>query len=106
MDDTLKRLLAAENAASEMVDKAESEGELRVRTATLEAQQQEERFNARVPELHASFLEKSNQGAEQAVAEMERRFDERLTRLRESAEANEEKALDAAFLVILGSKQH
>ena len=103
MDDTLKRLLAAENAASDLVKKAQADSERLVETALREAHQQEQRFQARIPELHASFLEKSDQRAQQTVAEMERRFEERLTQLREAAEVHEEKALDAAFDRLLGS---
>ena len=102
MDDTLKRLLAAENAASELVDKAQAEGELLVQSAMHEARQNEERFESRLPELHASFMDKSDQRAVQMVAEMERRFEERLVQLRESAESNEDDALEAAFQVLLG----
>jgi vacuolar-type H+-ATPase subunit H len=102
MDDTLKRLLAAENAASDLVDRARSDSEGLVQTALQETRKQEERFHARIPELHASFLEKSEQRARQTVAEMERRFEERLISLREAAEGNEEKALNAAFDQLLG----
>lgn len=102
MDDTLKRLLAAEQAARELVEKAQADGELLVRTGAGEARQQEERFEARIPELHASFLEKSNQRAQQTVSEMERRFEERLSGLRDAAENHEESALDAAFREMLG----
>jgi vacuolar-type H+-ATPase subunit H len=102
MDDTLKRLLATENAASELVKKAQQDSEHLVQTALKEAHQQEQRFHARIPELQASFLEKSDQRAQQTVAEMERRFEERLAHLRDAAEANEESALDAAFRQLLG----
>lgn len=102
MDDTLQHLLAAENAASQLVEKAQTDSEQLVQTALHEARQQEERFAARVPELHASFLEKSDQRAQQTVAEMERRFQERLTQLRDAAEAHEEAALEAAFRELLG----
>jgi len=102
MDDTLKRLLAAENAASELVKKAQTDSERLVQTALQEARQQDERFHARIPELHASFLEKSDQRARQTVAEMERRFEERLVSLRDAAEDNEDNALEAAFAFLLG----
>ncbi len=102
MDDTLKRLLAAENAASDLVKKAQADSELVLQAALDEARQQDERFQGRIPELHAAFLEKSDQRAQQTVAEMERRFEERLISLREAAEANEEQALDAAFERLLG----
>lgn len=102
MDDTLQHLLAAENAASHLVEKAQADSEQLVQTTLHEARQQEERFAARVPELHASFLEKSDQRAQQTVAEMERRFQERLAQLRDAAEAHEEAALEAAFRELLG----
>jgi len=103
MDDTLKRLLAAENAASDLIKKAQADSERLVKTALQEAHQQEERFHARVPELQASFLDKSDQRAQQTVAEMERRFEERLVNLRDAAESNEDAALDAAFGHLLGT---
>jgi vacuolar-type H+-ATPase subunit H len=101
VDDTLKRLLAAESAATDMVEKAQAASERLVQAALHEAQQQEQRFQDRVPELHASFLEKADQRAKQTVAEMERRFQERLTQLREAAETHEEAALEAAFRALL-----
>ena len=104
MDDTLKSLLAAENAASDLVTNAQADSERLIQAALLEARQQEERFHARVPELQASFLEKSDQRAQQTVAEMERRFEERLAQLRNAADANEEPALDAAFHYLLGNE--
>lgn len=102
MDDTLKKLLAAESAASELIEKAQKDEESQVQKALLEARQKEERFEARVPELHASFIEKSDQRARQTVAEMERRYQESLNQLREDSDAHEEAALDTAFLELLG----
>ncbi len=105
MEDTLQRLLTAENAASALVSKAQAESERLVQAALREAHQQEARFQARIPELHASFLDKSDQRAQQTVAELERRFEERLTHLRQAAEVHEEEALDAAFRHLLGSTE-
>ena len=102
MEDTLKRLLDAENSAGDMVRKAQAESERVIEAAVKEAGQQEERFQNRIPELHASFIEKSDQRALQSVAEMERRFDETLAQLREAAEAHEDTALEAAFRTLLG----
>ena len=103
MDDTLKTLLVAENAASELVDNAQKEAEHMMQTALQEAHHQEERFEARVPELHAAYLEKSDQRAQQTVAEMERRFQERISQLRVDAERHEEAAIEAAFRELLGT---
>ncbi len=102
MDDTLKYLLAAENAASELIENAQRDGEHLVQTALNEARQQEERFEARMPEMHASFHEKADQRADQTVAEMERRYQESLNQLRDDAEAHEETALETAFHELLG----
>lgn len=103
MDDTLKRLLAAEDAARDLVEKAQADGEQLVASAAHDARQQDERFTARIPELHASFLDKSDQRAQQTVAEMERRFEERLVQLRDAAETHEQQALTAAFEATLKS---
>ena len=102
MDDTLKHLLAAENAANELIEKAQKEGESQVQKTLSEARQKEQRFEARMPEIRASFIEKSDQRARQTVAEMERRYHESLNQLRKDSDANEEAALDAAFLTLLG----
>jgi V/A-type H+-transporting ATPase subunit G/H len=102
VDDTLKRLLAAESAASEMVEKAQAESERLVQASLDEARQQQERFDARIPDLHAAFLDKSDQRAKQTVAEMQRRFQERLSQLRDAAKTHEEAALDAGFRELLG----
>lgn len=102
MDDTLKKLLAAESAANELIDNAQKDGERQVQKALLESRHKEERFEARVPEMHASFIEKSDQRANQTVAEMERRYQESLNQLRNDSDAHEEAALEAAFRELLG----
>jgi vacuolar-type H+-ATPase subunit H len=102
VDDTLKYLLAAESAASELIENAQKDGESQVQKTLLEARQQEERFEARIPELRASFIEKSDQRAMQTVAEMERRYQESLKQLRDDSDAHEEAAVEAAFDELLG----
>ena len=103
MDDTLQQLLAAENAARELVENAQKESDHLVQTALHEAHLQDERFQARVPEMRTSYIEKSDQRAAQTVAEMERRFHERFDQLRKDAETHEESALEAAFHELLGA---
>jgi V/A-type H+-transporting ATPase subunit G/H len=102
VDDSLKQLLAAETAATELVEKADRDSERLIQTAIQEARHQEERFDDRKPEIHSAFLEKADQRANQTVAEMDRRFQERLTQLREAADDNEDRALEAAFRALLG----
>ena len=66
-----------------------------------EARRAEERFRARVGELHATFVEKARGRAEQTIAELQRRYDERSKELRQGAEAREADAVDAALGLLL-----
>jgi len=101
MEDTLKRLLAAEQQASEITRQAEQDAERIVQAALSEAKVQQERFDQRLPQLRSSHMEKAGQRAEQTIKEIERRYDERISALRTAAENHEEEALDAAFAFLL-----
>ena len=101
MDQTLKRLLDAEVRAEQIVRQAEDAREKLIRSALLEARAIENRFEARVPELHASFREKAEARADQTISELKRRFDERHVQLRNLAEQREEEALEAAFALLV-----
>lgn len=104
MQDTLKRLLDAEHRASGITRKAEQEAERILQAARDQAAMQQERFQQRIPEIRQSMLEKACARAQQTVAELERRSDERVGALRNAAEVHEEEALDAAFEVLLRSR--
>jgi vacuolar-type H+-ATPase subunit H len=101
MDDTLKRLLDAEMRAEKIAQEAEQAQERIIQAAMREARTEDERFTARVPDLHRSFIDKAEERAEQTIAELKRRYDERHVQLRESAEQREREALEAAFAVLL-----
>lgn len=102
MDDSLRRLLDAEARAEKIVQQADLEQENVIQSAMMEARAAEDRFEARIPEMHALFIEKAEARAEQTIHEVKRRFDERHTELREYAEQREEEALDAAFGLLVG----
>ena len=101
MDDTLKRLLDTEVRAEQIARQADEERERVIQGALLEARAEQDRFEARIPELHASFVEKAEARAGQTINELKRRFDERHAQLRNQAEAREQEALDAAFAVLI-----
>jgi vacuolar-type H+-ATPase subunit H len=101
MEKTLQRLLDAEMKAEQIHQKATADREQVIQEAMREARAEEERFETRLPELHNSFLEKANQRAEQTIAELKRRYDERHAQLRKYAESREDEALDAAFAVLI-----
>jgi vacuolar-type H+-ATPase subunit H len=104
MDDTLKRLLEAEMRAERLAQEAEEEAARLVQAAVAEAKAQEERFRARIPDLHRGFIQKSAERAEQTIAELKRRYDERHIQLRNLAEEREDEALAAAFDILLAAE--
>ncbi|MCB1867897.1 MAG: ATPase [Gammaproteobacteria bacterium] len=101
MDEALKRLLEAEVRAETIARQADEAREHLIQSALMEARAEENRFELRIPELYAAFLEKAEARANQTNSEMKRRYDERHTRLRNMAEAREEEALDAAFSLLI-----
>jgi vacuolar-type H+-ATPase subunit H len=104
MDDTLKRLLDAEIKAEKIAQEAEQAQERIIQTAIRDARTEDERFTARIPDLHRGFINKAEERAEQTVAELKRRYEERHVLLRETAERREQEALDAAFALVLDAR--
>lgn len=102
MEDTLKRLLEAELRAERRVQEADSERERLIRQALMDARAAEEQLEARIPELHATFVRKAEARAEQAIHELERRYQERARQIESLAEARRGQAVTAALAVMLG----
>ena len=100
MDDTLKRLLETEQRAEEITRGANIERERLIEEALDEARREQHRFEDRIPELHASFVEKAETRADQTISELHKRYDERHARMRQQAEERENDALEAAFQLI------
>ena len=101
MDDTLQRLLAAEIKAEGIARQAEEEQERVIHAAMADTKAENERFTARIPDLHRAFISKAEERAEQNIAELRRRYDERHVQLRDQAEQRETEAIDAAFQVLI-----
>jgi vacuolar-type H+-ATPase subunit H len=101
MDDTLKRLLDAEMRAEKLAQEAEEEQERIIQSAIREARAEDERFTARIPDMHRAFIRKSEERAEQTIAELKRRYDERHVQLRNMAEEREQEALKEAFALLV-----
>jgi vacuolar-type H+-ATPase subunit H len=101
MEESLQRLLDAETQAQSIHQKAEKARERMIQEALREAKAKEEQFEARIPELQKNFMEKAETRAEQTIAELKKRFNERHAQLREYAEVREEDALEAAFAVLI-----
>lgn len=104
MDDTLQRLLDAEMRAEQIAQQAEEEQEIVIQGALEEARTQQDRFRAGIPDLHRAFILKAEERAEQTVAELKRRYDERHAQLRDTAEQREDEALEAAFDLLISAE--
>lgn len=105
MDDTLKRLLDAEMRAERLAQQAEAEQDSIIQQAMNDARAENDRFTARIPDLHRAFIAKAEERAEQTIAELRRRYDERHIQLRDQAEQREEEALEAAFQILIDTQR-
>jgi vacuolar-type H+-ATPase subunit H len=101
LDETLKRLLDAEMRAEQIAQDAEQERERIIQAAMTDARSEDQRFTARVPDLHRGFIRKAEERAEQTIAELKRRYDERHLQLRDLAEEREQEALEFAFELLI-----
>jgi vacuolar-type H+-ATPase subunit F/Vma7/vacuolar-type H+-ATPase subunit H len=100
MEDTLKRLLIVETESEQLVTKSKLDKEQIIQQALTEAHQIEQQFKAKIPDIHASFMQKSKERAVQNIAELDKRYEERKSHLRELAITNQQKALEAAVQII------
>jgi vacuolar-type H+-ATPase subunit H len=105
MDDTLKRLLDAEMRAERLAQQAEEEQEQTIQKAVADARADNDRFTTRIPDLQRSFIAKAEERAEQNIAELRRRYDERHNQLRDQAEQREIEALEAAFQILVSPER-
>lgn len=101
MDDQLQRLLEAEARAQGIIDEASRQRQRLIDEALAAARDSEARFEASRGELRAPFLHEAQQRAEQAVAELSRKYDERQRALREQAARHESEAVEAALALLL-----
>ena len=100
MDDSLKRLLDAEQRAQRMVDDALEQQEKLLLRARQEAVDAETRFRNAMRELRRSLDSKAEEEAARSIAELERRAEERRQELQTLAEQYREEASDAAVRIL------
>jgi vacuolar-type H+-ATPase subunit H len=104
MGDSLKDLLEAETEAEAIVTNGEVERDKIIQKSLDDAFDMEKQFKARLPELQQSFIDKAQQRAEQTIAEMKLRYDERNKMLRKLAGKHEKEALQRAIALILDTE--
>ncbi len=101
MADHLKRLLEAEARAQSLIDAANAERERMLDETLATAREVEARFAAGRTALRAPYLKDAQSRAEQAVAELTRKYEERQRNLREMAARHEQEAVNAALNLLL-----
>jgi V/A-type H+-transporting ATPase subunit G/H len=104
MEDALKLLLDVEQQAEKIVADGLDQREQIKQKALQDANATIEQFNARLPELHQTFLDKSDERAVQSIAELKLHYDEHNKLLRELAQKHEQEALAEALLTLLGGE--
>jgi vacuolar-type H+-ATPase subunit H len=105
MDDQLQRLLEAEARAQTVIDGASHERERMIEGALAAVRDAESRFEASRAELRAPFQHEAQGRADQAVAELTRKFGERQRNLRDLASRHESDAVHAALTLLLDPTQ-
>lgn len=101
MEDPLKRLLEAEARAQAIIEAAGKERQNLLDAALVGVHEAEKRFEANRAELRAPYLREAQGRAEQAVAELARKYDERQRNLRELSSRHEQEAVNAALALLL-----
>jgi V/A-type H+-transporting ATPase subunit G/H len=93
--------LEAEARAQGIIDAASMERQRLLDEALAAAREAEVRFEAGRAELRAPFLKEANSRADQAVAELARKYEERQRNLRDMSSRHEQEAVDAALNLLL-----
>ncbi len=101
MDNSLKRLLDAEARAQRLIDASNLERQRILDEALGSTRDAQSRFAAGREKLRTPFLDDAHVHAEQAVAELSRKYQERQRNLREMAARHEQEAVDAALAFLL-----
>ena len=100
-DSTLQRLLETEARAQAIIDDASRERQRIVDEALATVRDSEARFDATRAELRAPYVAEAHGRAEQAVAELTRKYAERQKTLRDLASRHESEAVEAALALLL-----
>ena len=101
MSEPLQRLLETEARAQATIDAASRERQRIVDAALAAARAAEARFEDDRAELRAPYLAEAHARAEQAVAELTRKYSERQRALRDLAARHEAEAVNAALALLL-----
>lgn len=97
MDADLKRLLAIEEEAEQLVADAQAQRQARIAAAREEAEALLQGLETGREAIFARHLQKARERANQAVTELQRRYEEQDAQLRNDAQAHHDQALNEAL---------
>ena len=101
MAEELRRLLDAEARAEALVDEAKRECDRLIEQAHAQARAAEQRVEEHLPELRSSFFNKAVERTDSALAELERRYQQRGELLRALAREHGDEAVSIAFALFV-----
>lgn len=101
MEGQLQRLLEVEARARALIDDASRQRQRIIDEALAAARDAEARFESSRATLRAPFVDEAQARAQQAAAELARKYSERQRTLRELAARHEAEAVDAALALLL-----
>jgi len=101
MENVLKQLLDAELKAQDIVNNAKKERDRLVDEARKEVKRAEQRFQMRIPDIQASFVDKAEERAQTHINELERRYLERHDLLIETSNQHQHKAVELVVDLLL-----
>jgi len=104
MENVLQRLLDAELKAQGIVEHAKTERDRLVNEAREEVKRAEQRFEARIPEIYASYTDKAEERAQVQINELERRYQERRNRLIQLSHQHQQQAIEDVFNLLVNAK--
>jgi V/A-type H+/Na+-transporting ATPase subunit G/H len=106
MENVLQRLLDAELKAQSLVEDAKKQRDRLVDEAREEVKRAEQRFESRIPDIHASFIDKAEERAQTYIKELDRRYQERKELLIEVSERNQQQAVDKVLELLLDAENN
>ncbi|MFK5894629.1 MAG: ATPase [Pseudomonadota bacterium] len=106
MENVLQRLLDAELKAQSLVEDAKKERDRLVYEAREEVKRAEQRFELRIPEIHASFIDKAEERAKTHIKELERRYQERRDLLVQISNQHQQQAVEEILELLLDAENN
>lgn len=105
MGNVLQQLLSAELKAQAIVEDARRQSDQFINDAKAEVKRAEQRFEARIPEIHASFIEKAEEKVTTHIDELDRRYLERRQILLDQAQEKQQQVIDKVVYLLLNAEQ-